>query len=66
MTQHTVAECLSICVEIQLFRPIVFLQEEEKILFFHPRETNIDVQMREVGLSEAIVKFTEYVHFEIF
>ncbi|XP_073983942.1 vacuolar fusion protein CCZ1 isoform X1 [Rhodnius prolixus] len=34
-------------------------QEEEKIMYFYPRETVIDVKMKEVGLSEAIIKFTE-------
>lgn len=33
--------------------------EEEKVMYFYPRGTNVDVQMKEVGLSEAIVKFAE-------
>lgn len=33
--------------------------EEEKVLYFYPRGTKVDVQMKEVGLSEAIVEFTE-------
>lgn len=34
-------------------------QEDKKILFYYPPKTDIDTQMRNVGLSEAIVKFTE-------
>ncbi|KAK9503746.1 hypothetical protein O3M35_010243 [Rhynocoris fuscipes] len=34
-------------------------QEEEKIMYFYPRETSVDVKMKEVGLCEAIIKFTE-------
>lgn len=34
-------------------------EEHKKILFYHPQETETDVQIRNVGLSEAVVKFTE-------
>lgn len=35
------------------------LQEEKKILFYHPPDYPIDNKSRDVGLSEAIVKFTK-------
>ncbi|KAG8228318.1 hypothetical protein J437_LFUL007036 [Ladona fulva] len=34
-------------------------EEEKKILYFWPPETDLDTQMKNVGLSEAIIKFTE-------
>ncbi|KAL1132338.1 hypothetical protein AAG570_010294 [Ranatra chinensis] len=34
-------------------------EEEKKIMFFYPKDTNIDLQIKDVGLSEAIVKFSE-------
>ncbi|XP_038064553.1 vacuolar fusion protein CCZ1 homolog isoform X1 [Patiria miniata] len=34
-------------------------EEEKKILFYHPRNTSIDNQIKNVGLSEAVIKFTE-------
>ncbi|XP_077980451.1 vacuolar fusion protein CCZ1 homolog [Glandiceps talaboti] len=34
-------------------------EEHKKILFYHPADTNIDTKIKAVGLSEAIVKFTE-------
>ena len=37
-----------------------FYQEEKKILYYYP-EKDIDVQIKNIGLSEAIIKFTEYV-----
>ncbi|EDS41173.1 conserved hypothetical protein [Culex quinquefasciatus] len=33
-------------------------EEEKKILFYHPQETDIDSKIKDVGLSEAIVKFS--------
>lgn len=38
-----------------------FLQEHKKIVFFYPKETDIDTQIKHIGLCEAIVRFTEYV-----
>ncbi|KAJ4444927.1 hypothetical protein ANN_06726 [Periplaneta americana] len=35
------------------------LQEDKKILFYYPPKTDFDTQMKNVGLSEAIVKFTD-------
>jgi hypothetical protein len=35
------------------------LQEEKKILFYYPPKTDFDKQIINVGLSEAIVKFSE-------
>lgn len=40
---------------------IVFFKEEKKILFYHPQETDIDSKIKDVGLSEAIVKFSKLV-----
>lgn len=34
-------------------------EEDKKILFYYPPKTDIDTQMKNVGLSEAIVKFTD-------
>jgi len=39
---------------------IYLLQEEKKILYYYP-EKDLDVQIKNIGLSEAIIKFTEYV-----
>ncbi|XP_069188543.1 vacuolar fusion protein CCZ1 homolog [Procambarus clarkii] len=33
-------------------------QEHEKILFYHPSATDIDTQVRHVGLAEAITRFS--------
>ncbi|XP_071454948.1 vacuolar fusion protein CCZ1 homolog [Hetaerina americana] len=33
--------------------------EEKKILFYYPSEVDLDTQMKNVGLSEAIIKFSE-------
>lgn len=33
-------------------------QEEKKILFYHPQDTDKDQKIKGVGLSEAIIKFT--------
>lgn len=33
-------------------------EEEKKILFYHPQETDIDSKVKDVGLCEAIVKFS--------
>lgn len=34
-------------------------EEEKKILFYYPPKTDFDTQMKNVGLSEAIVKFSD-------
>uniref|UniRef100_A0A182TNW2 CCZ1/INTU/HSP4 first Longin domain-containing protein n=1 Tax=Anopheles melas TaxID=34690 RepID=A0A182TNW2_9DIPT len=34
------------------------LQEEKKVLFYHPQDTDIDTKIKDVGLSEAIIKFS--------
>lgn len=39
---------------------IYFLQEEKKILFYHPSEVEKNEKIRNVGLCEAIVQFTRY------
>lgn len=33
-------------------------QEHEKILFYHPKSTDIDTQVRHIGLAEAITRFS--------
>ncbi|EFN69778.1 UPF0550 protein v1g238755 [Camponotus floridanus] len=33
-------------------------EEEKKILYYYP-EKDLDVQIKNIGLSEAIIKFTE-------
>ncbi|XP_058463805.1 vacuolar fusion protein CCZ1 homolog [Malaya genurostris] len=33
-------------------------EEEKKILFYHPQETEIDSKVKDVGLCEAIIKFS--------
>lgn len=43
------------------FPPLCFvLQEEKKILFYHPCEVEKNEKIRNVGLCEAIVQFTKY------
>ncbi|XP_033106088.1 vacuolar fusion protein CCZ1 homolog [Anneissia japonica] len=34
-------------------------EEHKKILFYHPEKENIDTKIKNVGLSEAVVKFTQ-------
>lgn len=34
-------------------------EEEKKIMFYHPKSNDIDTQIKQVGLCEAVVKFTE-------
>ncbi|XP_058794347.1 vacuolar fusion protein CCZ1 homolog [Phymastichus coffea] len=34
-------------------------EEKNKILYYYPAKTDIDSQIRNIGLSEAIIKFTE-------
>ncbi|XP_059483964.1 vacuolar fusion protein CCZ1 homolog [Neocloeon triangulifer] len=34
-------------------------EEEKKVLYYYPSETDIETQIKNVGLSEAIIKFTE-------
>ncbi|XP_557365.3 vacuolar fusion protein CCZ1 homolog [Anopheles gambiae] len=33
-------------------------EEEKKVLFYHPQDTDIDTKIKDVGLSEAIIKFS--------
>lgn len=35
------------------------IQEHKKILFYYPSEMDIDSKVKEVGLCEAIIKFTK-------
>lgn len=41
------------------FQIIFGLQEKEKILFYHPKEIDINAKIRDVGLSQAFTAFTE-------
>lgn len=34
-------------------------EEDQKIMYFYPMRTSLDVKMRNVGLSEAIIKFMD-------
>ena len=34
--------------------------DHEKILFYHPSGVNLDAQMKDVGLSEALTNITKY------
>ncbi|XP_015111487.1 vacuolar fusion protein CCZ1 homolog [Diachasma alloeum] len=34
-------------------------EEEKKILYYYPEKTDVDTKIRNIGLSEAIIKFTE-------
>lgn len=36
------------------------MQEEKKILYYYP-ERDLDIQIKNIGLSEAIIKFAQYV-----
>lgn len=36
----------------------LLLQEKNKVLFYYPSNTEIDTQIKDVGLCEAIIKFT--------
>ncbi|XP_053676324.1 vacuolar fusion protein CCZ1 homolog [Anopheles nili] len=33
-------------------------EEEKKVLYYHPQDTDIDTKIKDVGLSEAIIKFS--------
>ena len=37
----------------------MFLQEHKKILFYYPADADVDTNIKNIGLCEAIVKFTE-------
>uniref|UniRef100_A0A1B0CL26 Putative myrosinase n=1 Tax=Lutzomyia longipalpis TaxID=7200 RepID=A0A1B0CL26_LUTLO len=34
-------------------------EEEKKVLFYHPEDTEKDQKIKDVGLSEAVIKFTD-------
>jgi hypothetical protein len=34
--------------------------DHEKILFYHPKATTLDSQMKDVGLAEALTNITKY------
>lgn len=37
------------------------VQEDKKILFYYPTDVELDTKIRQIGLCEAVVKFTRYV-----
>ncbi|KAH8317196.1 hypothetical protein KR074_001117 [Drosophila pseudoananassae] len=41
-------------------RPLMsnFLQEHKKVLFYHPNDIELNTKIKDVGLSEAIIRFT--------
>jgi hypothetical protein len=41
---------------------LTVIKEQEKILLYLPIEEDDEKKIRNVGLCEAIVKFTEYEH----
>lgn len=38
---------------------LIYSQEEKKIVLYYPPKTDATTQMKTVGLSEAIIKFTQ-------
>lgn len=43
--------------------PFIFFcsQEEKKVLFYFPGSASIDTKIKDIGLCEAIIKFTKFV-----
>jgi len=39
------------------------VQEEKKIMFYYPTDVELDTKIRQIGLCEAIIKFTRFVSF---
>jgi len=37
------------------------VQEHKKILFYYPADVELDTKIRQIGLCEAVIKFTRYV-----
>jgi len=37
------------------------VQEAKKVLFYYPTDVELDTKIRQVGLCEAVTKFTRYV-----
>jgi len=40
---------------------LLFVQENKKILFYYPMEVELDTKIRQIGLCEAVMKFTRFV-----
>jgi len=38
------------------------VQEDKKILFYYPTDVELDTKIRQIGLCEAVIKFTLYVN----
>lgn len=38
-----------------------FFQEHKKVLFYHPNDIELNTKIKDVGLSEAIIRFTGYL-----
>lgn len=37
------------------------VQEAKKVLFYYPTDVELDTKIRQIGLCEAVIKFTRYV-----
>ena len=53
------APIIQLSSQIHHVHSSVHSQEEKKILYYHPAEVDLDTKIRDVGLVEAISKFTE-------
>jgi len=56
--------CMYACMEgvnvfIVLHVFVVDVQEHKKILYFHPQNVALDTQISNIGLCEAVMKFTQ-------
>jgi len=40
-----------------------YVQEAKKVLFYYPADVELDTKIRQIGLCEAVIKFTRYVMF---
>ena len=53
-------------IDEQVWYPPFFLfQEHKKILYYYPADVDIDSKIKNVGLVEATVKFSEWVYKDI-
>jgi len=49
------SHCNRICITV------VWSQEDKKVLFYYPTDVELDTKIRQIGLCEAVIKFTRYV-----
>lgn len=52
-------KCVLIPFQYPLLSHAFIFQEKNKILFYYPYELEIDSKIKDVGLCEAIIKFTK-------